>query len=187
MSMQNLRARNQRIYLTGFMGSGKSTIGPIVANTIGYEFVDLDRQIEEQEGCVVAEIFRTRGEPAFRALEHAKLTELSARPRIVVSLGGGTVVVPATFDLVRGTGIVVYLSIAEEELPRRLRRRNDRPLLNGPSGERLPDEELRRRVRDLHAAREPIYRQADLIVPTDERRLGLTVDRLVKLLSPHLR
>jgi len=185
--MEPLHARNQRIYLTGFMGSGKSTIGPIVANTIGYGFVDLDRRIEEVAGCPVTEIFRTQGEQAFRALEHETLKDLSVRSRLVVSLGGGTVVVPAAFELVRTTGIVVYLSIAEEELLRRLRRRNDRPLLRGPSGERLPDDELRRKVRELFAAREPIYRQADLIVPTDERRLGLTVDRLVKILSPHLR
>jgi shikimate kinase len=187
MSTPPLRARNERIYLTGFMGSGKSTIGPIVANTIGYGFVDLDRRIEEQEGCTIAEIFRVRGEQAFRLLEHQILSAMAAQSRLVVSLGGGTVTVPRTFDLVRSSGIVVYLSIAEEELLRRLRRRSDRPLLNTPTGERLPDEQLRERVRALYAAREPLYRQADLIVPTDERRLGLTVDRLVKLLTPHLR
>lgn len=185
--MQPLHARNERIYLTGFMGSGKSTIGPIVANTIGYGFVDLDRKIEEQKGCTIAEIFRTQGEQAFRLLEHETLSVLSVQRHMVVSLGGGTVTVPSTFDLVRSTGIVVYLSIAEEELLRRLRRRSDRPLLNTPTGERLPDEQLRERVRTLYATREPLYRQADLIVPTDERRLGLTVDRLVKLLVPHLR
>ena len=187
MSAQPLSARNQRIFLTGFMGSGKSTIGPIVANTIGYSFVDLDRLIEEHEGSPVTEIFRTRGEQVFRSLEYAILTGLVVREKLVVALGGGTVVVPAALELIRSAGILVYLSIAEEELLRRLKRRSDRPLLNDPSGQRLPDDQLRQRVRELYATREPIYRQADLVVPTDERRLGLTVDRLVRLLVPHLR
>jgi shikimate kinase len=184
--MQQLRQRNGRIYLTGFMGSGKSTIGPIVANTIGYGFFDLDRMIEQRSGSTITEIFRSQGEAEFRVLERKAIEEISLMPRTVVSLGGGTVVVQETFDLIKATGIVVYLTITEEVLLRRLQRRNDRPMLAGPTGERLPEEDLRTRIRALYAVREPLYRQADIIVPTDEKRLGLTVDRLVRLLSPHL-
>ena len=186
MNKRDLHMRNSRIYLTGFMGSGKSTIGPILANTIGYDFVDLDRMIEGMTGMSVTRLFREQGEKIFRSLEHRAIVQVSATPRVVVSLGGGTVTEPATHDLIKSTGIVVYLSLSSDELMRRLQRRTDRPLLMNADGERLSEEALRERVQSLREQREPLYSQADIVVPTDEKRLGITVDRIVKLLAPHL-
>jgi shikimate kinase len=78
-----------RIVLTGFMGSGKSTIGPLLAESLGWKFMDLDSEIERRDGRTVARIFAESGEPHFRKLEAAALASLLGRRRIVVALGGG--------------------------------------------------------------------------------------------------
>jgi shikimate kinase len=179
--------RRERIYLTGFMGSGKSTIGPILANTIGYDFVDLDRAIEESEGKSVTRVFQEDGERHFRQVERAILVTLSARAGLVVSLGGGTLSEPANMETVRASGILVYIKLSTDLLFKRLKHKSDRPLLMGSDGNRLDGPELRARIEQLALAREPLYACADLTIEADERRVGITVDRLVRLLTPHLR
>lgn len=175
-------AQRSRIYLTGFMGSGKSTIGPILANTLGYDFADVDRVVEAADGRAVSEIFRVSGEAFFREKELQALLMLSARPNLVVSLGGGTLVQPAAFQLVRSTGILVYLKMSPDEVMRRVQHRTDRPLLLDRSGERLPEDQLRQRIETLYRERSPLYEAADVVVMTDETRVGMTVDRIVKLI-----
>lgn len=185
--MRGTTDRRERVYLTGFMGSGKSTVGPIVANTIGYDFVDLDRVIEEEEHASVSEIFRARGEEYFRRCERERILALSHRARVVISLGGGTHVDPEVNTIIHATGIVVYLKITLDDLVARLKHRNDRPLLAGPDGEKLPADEQRRRIESLYTQRAPIYETADLTVEVDGSRVGLTVDRIVRRLVPLLR
>jgi shikimate kinase len=175
--------RKDRVYLTGFMGCGKSTIGPILANTIGYDFVDLDKRIEQQEGRSINEIFSERGEKHFRDIERTVLMKVSALPRTVISLGGGTMTVSENLGLILETGLVVYLKITPEQLFHRLRRRSDRPLLRSADGNKLDDDELRSRIRLLYDAREPLYARADIVIPTDGTKLGLTVDTIVKCIS----
>lgn len=179
--------RRERIYLTGFMGSGKSTIGPILANTVGYDFVDLDRAIEESEGKSVTRVFQEDGERHFRQVERSILETLSKRTGLVVSLGGGTLADPANMETVHSSGILVYIKLSTELLFKRLQHKSDRPLLMGSDGNRLTGPELRARIDQLARAREPLYARADLTIEADERRVGITVDRLVRLLAPHLR
>jgi shikimate kinase len=179
--------RRDRVYLTGFMGSGKSTVGPILANTIGYEFVDLDRVIEEVEGVTVAEVFRLRGEVHFRDREREAIARLSREPGRVVALGGGALVDPVNFETVIATGILVYLRLPKDVLLRRLEHREDRPLLRDAAGGRLSGDEMRERFEALYRIREPLYARADLILDADERHVGVTVDRLARLLVPFLR
>lgn len=179
--------RRERVYLTGFMGSGKSTIGPILANTIGYDFVDLDQSIERTEGRPISRVFAEDGEPYFRGLERNLLGAIAARSRIVVSLGGGTLVDSESFRLISGSGILVYIRLDPDLLFKRLQSKNDRPLLLDESGHRLSGEDLRRRIGQLAASRENLYAQADLIIDADERRVGLTVDRVVRALAPFIR
>jgi len=175
--------RKDRIYLTGFMGCGKSTIGPILANTIGYDFVDVDRRIEELEGKSVSAIFTDEGEKYFRDLERRVLLKVCSLPRTVISLGGGTMTIPENLEVVLATGLVVYLQITPEQLFHRLRHRSDRPLLQTADGSRLGDEELRTRIRLLYEAREPLYARADIVIPSDGKKLGLTVDQIVRTLT----
>ncbi len=186
--MKNLGgAKRDRVYLTGFMGSGKSTVGPILANTIGYAFVDLDCMIEKAEGVTVAEVFRLRGEEYFRGRERDAIARLSLEPGRVIALGGGALVDPVNFETVIATGILVYLKLPKDVLLKRLEHRQDRPLLRDAAGGRLPEEEMRERFEALYRIREPLYARADLILDADERHVGVTVDRLAKLLVPFLR
>lgn len=180
----DLVARRGRIYLTGFMGSGKSTIGPILANTIGYEFADIDRTVEQTVGKSVNQIFLESGEDHFRSLEREIVASLSARPRCVIALGGGTIMDPENHRVVTGSGIVVYLKSSPEQIFHRVHRREDRPVLRDGSGDRLDDDRLRERINALYRLREPVYAKADFTVLTGDRRVGLTVDEIVRVLSP---
>jgi len=170
------------IYLTGFMGSGKSTIGPILANTLGYKFIDLDRQIEQETGKSVTSIFKEDGEDAFRAVERSILERVSGMDQIVVSLGGGTVAHEENFKLIRSGGVIVYLQLSPEEAVRRMRHKTDRPMLKDKDGNPLPEQILEQRIRELLGAREGFYKRADIIVPTERHNVGRTVDEIVRQL-----
>jgi shikimate kinase len=178
--------RKNRIFLTGFMGSGKSTVGPILANTIEYDYVDVDLTIEKNVEKTVIEIFKELGQEYFRSLEQALITELCAKRHLVISLGGGAIVDPVSFRRVISSGILVYLKADPERLLKRLRWKSDRPVLADFSGDRLSEDELRSRVEELYLEREPIYNKADITVLTDERKVGPTVDQIVRQLSTYI-
>lgn len=175
--------RKNRIFLTGFMGSGKSTVGPILANTIGYDYIDVDLSIEKNVGKTVNEIFKDLGQEYFRSLEQALITQLCEKQHVVVSLGGGSIVDPVSFQRVISSGILVYLKADQEQLLKRLQWKTDRPVLANFFGDRLSEDELRSRVHELYLKREPIYSKADITVLTDERKVGPTVDQIVRQLS----
>jgi shikimate kinase len=170
------------IYLAGFMGSGKSTIGPILANTLGFEFVDIDKFIEKKVQKRIVDIFATEGEQAFRAVEHLSLKEIAARDRCVVSLGGGTIANEENFQLIRESGIIVYLQLSPEEILQRVHHRTDRPLLTSADGTKLPKEEIQQRVQDLLQRREEFYSRADVVIQADRKRVGATVDEIARKL-----
>jgi shikimate kinase len=179
--------KNTLIYLTGFMGSGKSTIGPILANTLGYAFADVDRVIEQRTGKSVREIFAEDGEKNFRELERQALEELSTREHHIVSLGGGSLTDARNFELVQRSGILIYLYSSQEHLVKRLQHKTDRPTLVDEEGELLPVDQLRERVRQLYHARSPIYAQAHLTIHTDDQKVGKSVDEIVKKLSAYIK
>lgn len=176
----------QLIFLTGFMGSGKSTIGPILANTLGYDFVDVDRLIEQKANARVVQIFERDGEGRFRELEHEVLNDVASRDHCVVSLGGGTIANDQNFRLIRERGVIVYLQLAPDEIYQRVHHRPDRPLLWDGSGKLLSADQLQERIRQLLTDRERYYKQADIIVPSDRRRVGVTVDEIVRRLRGYV-
>ena len=180
--MINDQHKKSLIYLAGFMGSGKSTIGPILANTLGFEFVDIDKIVEKKAAKRIIDIFAVDGEQVFRSFEHASLLEIAARAHSVVSLGGGTIADEENFRLIHRSGIIVYLKLSPEEILHRVHHRTDRPLLTGASGERLPVEEIEKRVQDLLTRREQFYARADVVIQTDRERVGTTVDEIVRRL-----
>jgi shikimate kinase len=171
------------IFLTGFMASGKSTIGPILANTLGYEFADVDKLIEAQVGKSVKEIFRGEGEAFFREVERQIILNVSKLDHHVISLGGGTVVDSKNLRVIKDSGMLVYLYSSPEHLLKRLQHKTDRPVLSDTEGQRLSPEGLRDRVLQLYEVREPMYAQADIKIYTDDKKVGITVDEIVKKLA----
>jgi shikimate kinase len=168
------------IFLTGFMGSGKSTIGPILANTLGYEYIDVDQFIEKKTQKEIVEIFRTEGEKAFRLLERNMLYELTKLDHSVISLGGGTIANEENCQIVSQNGILVYLKLSLEEIIQRVQYRNDRPMLKDAEGNPLQGQKLEKRISELLFTREPFYSRADVIIHADNMRVGVTVDEIMK-------
>jgi shikimate kinase len=176
-------SRRDLVYLTGFMASGKSTIGPILANTLGFDFVDIDAEIVRSTGKRIPDLFAEQGEEGFRSIERAILTAASTRHECVVSLGGGTLASAGNLELIKSTGLLIYLKSDPAQIFRRVRFKSDRPLLLSREGTSLNDDELRERIAFILASREPYYRQADITIRTDEHRVGITVDEIVKMLK----
>lgn len=179
----------ERVYLTGFMGSGKSTIGPILANAIGYGFIDLDEHIERRAGKTIPELFEQEGEAAFRALEAELLRETTERPYVVVALGGGALVAPGNRQLARAHGAVIYLHVPPDQLIRRLRRGSaDRPLLTDDEGNPLTVAHLRDRVEGMLRERLPLYREAaHVTVNVGGGRVEDTVEAVMEALREQAR
>ncbi|MBX3083050.1 MAG: shikimate kinase [Anaerolineae bacterium] len=137
------------IILCGFMGTGKSTIGRIVASRLGWQFVDTDQVIETRQGRTIREIFEGTGEDAFRQLETDLCKELATWTNHVVATGGGIVLRPENRDLLRQAGMVICLEASAEEIFRRLQHATNRPLLSSPDPQQ--------RIRELLEARAEAY------------------------------
>ncbi len=153
-----------RIFLIGYMGSGKTTIGKMLAAKLNYSFVDMDAHIEEKQFKTVSSIFAEKGENEFRQIEKNCLHEVGEFENVIISTGGGA---PCFFDnmeYMRNHGLTIYLKLTPEELRNRLEssKANKRPLL----AERKGDELLRFISEGLNK-REPFYSQAEIIVAND--------------------
>ena len=113
MTTENRAAAPRRIVLTGFMGSGKTTAGPLVAARLGWRFVDVDDVIEAEAGATIAEIFARHGEAAFREREHAAIARLASADALVLALGGGAIEHPATRALLLAASetLLVHLEV----------------------------------------------------------------------------
>lgn len=146
------------LYLVGFMGSGKSTVGPVLAEQLGRSFVDLDHLIEDAAKMDIPRIFDLRGEAHFRGLETRMLAEVQDRESSVVALGGGAFSQALNRDLIFKTGIAVALRIPLELAWRRSTRMDDRPLARD-----------RQQFESLYHKRQPDYDLADLKVGVSER------------------
>jgi shikimate kinase len=172
--------KDVRIYLTGFMTSGKSTIGPILANVLGLEFFDLDKEIEEKEKLSVVEIFETKGEQYFRNLEKEFLRELSKKNNIIVSLGGGTITYQENLDMLKKNGKIVYLKVSPNILYMRLKNKTNRPLFRDLVLGENSENDFMNRINEMLDKRKAYYEQADLIINTDFNPVGVTVDKIAK-------
>jgi shikimate kinase len=173
----------KRIYLTGFMTSGKSTIGPILANVLGMEFFDLDKMIENEEKQTIVEIFEKKGESYFRKLEFRILKNLSEQEGVVISLGGGTLTNRTNYDLLKSTGKIIYLKVSPNNLYKRLKNKIDRPLFRDLVLGEKKEEDFLERIKELLEKRRVYYEKADLIIETDLQPIGRTVDKIAKRIS----
>jgi shikimate kinase len=152
--------RTPGIYITGFMGSGKTTVGRIVADRLGWEFVDLDTDIQEREHETVANIFATRGEAEFRRIETETirrwLNKIERGQPTVIALGGGAFVQPANYEMLGNNGISVWLDCSLEVVESRIENTDERPLARD-----------RDAFRRLYSERRVLYGRADFRVNGD--------------------
>ena len=166
----------RHLYLVGNMGSGKTTVGRLVAQRLQLPFYDLDQQIEQATGQTIANLFAQRGEQAFRELECDMLTQTIFVPRGVIATGGGVVLNERNRRLMRHRGWVIYLRASPETLWQRLQHTTDRPLLRTES----PSETLQA----IAQAREPLYQEADWVIDTDTLCPEEVADAIVQVLKP---
>ncbi|MBU1099179.1 MAG: shikimate kinase [Bacteroidetes bacterium] len=172
-----------KVFLTGFMTSGKSTLGPILANVLGWNFYDLDKVIEKEEKKAVVDIFKERGEEYFRRRETSVLERLVTENNIIVALGGGTIANQVNLDLLKNNGKLIYLKVAPEVLYQRLKHKIDRPLFRDLVLSENPKDDFIKRINKLLNEREKYYSQADIVIDCDSRRVGITVDQLAHQLN----
>ncbi|SHG50260.1 helix-turn-helix transcriptional regulator [Bradyrhizobium erythrophlei] len=169
------------IALIGLRGAGKSTLGKMLAKTIGWDFVELNKEIEAQNGLSVAEIIALYGQEGFRRMEQAALTALLARKELMVlATGGGIVSEPLTFDLILTSFYTIWVKAKPEEHMARVRRQGDlRPMAD--------DRSAMAELRTILKSREPLYARANAVVDT----AGLSVDaaavRLNEAVAPVLK
>jgi len=164
------------IILVGFMGTGKSSAGRLIAERLTMEFVDMDDEIVRREGCSIPDIFRDRGEPAFRELERALVIELANRSNLVISTGGGIVLNPDNIRDFSRTGSVFCLQAKPESILRRVEHDQNRPLLQG--GDRLT------KISELLARRQPLYDAIPQQIDTEGHKPSDTADAVIhKVLS----
>src|ERR1017187_2159836 len=147
--------------LIGFMGAGKTSVGRLVAEQLHFDYLDTDELIVSRTGRTIAEIFKTGGEPAFRARESQMVGELTSRTKTVIATGGGLPVNPANLASLKTHALVVCLWASPEKIWERVRNQTHRPLLHDPDPQK--------KIRDLLAAREQFYKQAGVLLNTDIR------------------
>lgn len=165
-------AKNVNLYLVGFMGTGKSTIGRLAARRMGFQAIDSDHEIERQEERTIAEIFATEGEARFREMEREFIERGHPRERMIVACGGGLVVQPGMLDLLKSKGVVICLHASIATVLERTQRSKTRPLLNV--------EDPLERIKKLYAEREPIYKRAGSLILTDSRPINDIVGHVVR-------
>src|SRR3990170_2583424 len=163
MSAPTEGPRPSRIVLTGFSGTGKSAVARLVAKRLGWDVVDTDTLVEQADGRPIVDIFAREGEVRFRDLEAEAVRQACARPNAVVSVGGGATLRPDSRRLLADGGFVVCLEARPETVLQRLREgeAEERPLLAGPDPSTGSGQALLGRIRELKAARQPLYALAD--------------------------
>jgi XRE family transcriptional regulator, aerobic/anaerobic benzoate catabolism transcriptional regulator len=168
------------IALIGLRGAGKSTLGKMLAKKVGWNFVELNKEIEAQNGLSVAEIIALYGQEGFRRMEQAALTQLLARKELtVLATGGGIVSEPLTFDLILSSFYTIWLKAEPEEHMARVRGQGDlRPMAD--------DRSAMAELRNILVSREPLYARASAVVDTAGLSVEAAAARLVDAVSPIL-
>jgi shikimate kinase len=161
------------VFLVGPMGSGKTAVGRALAKLLHYGFVDSDAEIEHRTGVDIPFIFEKEGEAGFRVREREVIEALTRWRRTVVATGGGAILNADNRGWLSTRGLVVYLQASIDQQVERTRHGRHRPLLTQA-------EDPRRRLADLMAVREPLYREvAHVVVPTDGRRVQTVADEIL--------
>jgi len=154
------------------MGAGKSSVGRAVAEQLRFEFVDTDELIESRTGKSITQIFATDGEAHFRELEQKIVEQLESSTGRVISTGGGLPTRQSNIESLKTHALVVALCVSPERIWERVRHQSHRPLLQTP--------DPKAKIIDMLAARAPFYRQADVLLNTDNRSMRQVVQQVVQ-------
>jgi len=174
-----MNQQSKNIYLIGFMGSGKTTFGKLLAEVLQMNFIDIDAEIEQWQGKTIADLFASGGEVNFRQLEREMLHRCSEKGVSLISTGGGAPCFFDNMDYMNGNGLTVYLQASAEELFKKLKPfREKRPLLRDKS-----DKELLDYIQEKLKEREPYYFKAGIILPADEYDPEVLIQRFRFLTS----
>ena len=173
----------QHLFLTGFMGSGKSTIGKNLAKRLNLAFIDTDHRIEKSLGVEIKDIFREKGEDWFRAYEGDILGILArTESPSVISLGGGTLMNPQSVKTVLELGILIYIKSSPAEIWKRIRHSTRRPLMR-KDGEEWTREEYLERITALMALRETGYAASNLTIDRDGKEVAEITEMIIQRLN----
>ncbi len=171
------------ITLIGYRGCGKSSVAPLVARSLGWEWFDSDQLIEQQAGCSIRQIFETEGEAGFRRRESQIVEQLLGQSNLVLAAGGGAVLAEVNRRLMRAAGPVVWLQATAETLARRISEDNSsaqrRPSLTGKS--------VCEEIADVLTMRTPVYQEAAThIIDADQQTPDQIADTVLKAVSAEL-
>jgi shikimate kinase len=166
--------RSPGLFLAGFMGSGKTTVGRLLADEMGWQFIDLDDDIECGAHCTITEVFLKFGEPEFRRLEHnalrARVHRITCGEATVLALGGGAYAEPSNRELLAEAGVTVWLDAPLDLIRKRIESQSHRPLAQDPE-----------RFERLYLERQPCYASADYRIAVDSDDPVVTVARIMDL------
>lgn len=168
----------KRIFLIGYMGAGKTTVGKELSRRLGLSFIDLDHSIEGRYHKTVGQLFAEKGEEAFRDIERRMLREVSTFENVLISTGGGAPCFDDNMEFMNGAGTTIYLKVSVEELAKRLEIcKTTRPVLKGRSGA-----ELRKFIEENLQARAPFYTKAAVVFDAE----AMLTDKDVHTISEKL-
>lgn len=165
----------RNVILCGFMATGKSSVGKLLAAMMHYDFLDLDAAIEAEAGISIPQIFSSRGEPAFRELESRMVERVAGQTRCVIATGGGTIADPQNLERLKRCGVVIALTADIQTIRLRVGSGEDRPMLR--EGDRLE------RIRTLMEQRAQAYAQAHIVLDTS----SLSIDEVAQHIMDRLR
>jgi len=169
----------KNISLIGFMGSGKSTIGKILADNLNYLFIDTDKLIEYIYGISISDIFKISGESYFRSIENKIISKIYCNKNCVFACGGGSFNNEDNIKIIRQNSLVIYLSMTEEEAYNRLKDSKNRPLL-------FVEVDLKQRINDIMSERLDIYvNNCDLKIDIDGKSVIKVIDEIMSNLNLH--
>lgn len=168
----------ENISLIGFMGTGKSSVGKLLASRLGFYFTDLDAEIEAKCNMTILEIFDQYGEDYFREKEKSVLKEVAARKNTVIATGGGAVKDAENLSLLKKSGFVIALTASAEVIYERTARVGERPLLDNAT-----ETERKQRIVDMLEERNKFYEQADYAIDTDELSPMQVADDIAKFVK----
>ncbi|WP_020401952.1 shikimate kinase [Gracilimonas tropica] len=166
MNIERLKNFKQSIFITGFMASGKSTIGRMIAEKIGFNFIDLDAYIVEKEGSSINTLFSERGEAYFREKEWEYLLEITQTQKGVIALGGGALHNQRVVDHLKIHGLLLFIDTSMSKIVDRVASASERPVLWDDQGKIKSNETLYAELKTLYSKREKFYKQAQVRIET---------------------